>query len=159
MTADSIANEKIEPLNKPMMFTHGTMECHSFPKSRPFYEEFLGLECVRHAQRAMMLRKGQYFGLVVLETGDLFKSVVSIANHWGLDFASRDEVDRAHKLAHEHKAKYGIKKIGTVQDNHGTYGFYLQDLDGNWWEMQYAGEGQGTGNGRYDRYYRKGDSY
>ena len=111
MSADPVEMNKVEPLNEPMMFTHGTMECHSFVKSRPFYEEFLGLECVRHAQRAMMLRKGQYFGLVVLETGDLFKSVVSIANHWGLDFTSKELVDRAHKLAHEHKAKYGIKKI------------------------------------------------
>ena len=159
MTTDVAAKQKVEPLNKPIMFTHGTMECHSFEKSRPFYEEFLGLEVVRHAQRAMMLRKGQYFGVVVLETGDLFKSVVSIANHWGIDLATKEEVDRAHKLAHEHKARFGIKKIGTVQDNHGTYGFYLQDLDGNWWEMQYAGEGQGTGDGRYDKYYRKGDAF
>lgn len=159
MADDASTRPRIEPLIKPVMFTHGTMECRSFEKSRPFYEEFLGLEVVRHAQRAMMLRKGQYFGVVVLETGDLFKSVVSIANHWGIDVASKEDVDRAHKLAHEHKARFGIRKIGTVQDNHGTYGFYLQDLDTNWWEIQYAGEGQGTGAGRYDAYYKKGDAY
>ena len=47
---------RVEPLNRPRMLTHGTLECRSLAASRPFYEEFLGLECVHHAPRAMMLR-------------------------------------------------------------------------------------------------------
>ena len=31
------------------------------------------------------------------------------------------------------------------------------DRDGNWWEFQYAGEGQGTGHGRYDEHFGRGD--
>ena len=155
MTAEVAA--KPAPLNHPKMFSHGTIEVHDLTASRPFYEEFLGLDVVKHGKRSMLLRKGQYWALVALETGELFKSVVSIANHWGLDMDSKEDVDRAHKLAHEHKAKYGIKKIGTVQDNHGTYGFYFQDLDSNWWEFQYAGTGQGEGKGRYDSAFARGD--
>jgi len=126
--------KRVEPLNRPRMLTHGTLECRSLAASRPFYEEFLGLECVHHARRALMLRKGGYWAIVCLE-----------------------DVDRAHRLAQEHKERYGIQKITKITDNHGTYGFYFMDRDGNWWEFQYAGEGQGTGQGRYDQAYARGD--
>jgi catechol-2,3-dioxygenase len=144
------------PLNRPKIFSHGTLECHNLAESRPFYEEFLGLDCVHHAKKAMMLRKGGYFGLVCLEKGKNVKPV-GVGNHWGLDLASRAEVDRAHELAIEHKQKYGIQKVMKITDMHGTYGFYFQDRDGNWWEFQYTGEGQERGEGRYDKHFARGD--
>ena len=40
-------------------FSHGTLECHDLAASRRFYEEFLGLECVRHGKPpAILVRKG-----------------------------------------------------------------------------------------------------
>jgi catechol-2,3-dioxygenase len=143
-------------LNRPKIFSHGTLECRKLDESRPFYEEFLGLDCVRHAQKAMMLRKGGYFGLVCLEKGKNVRPV-GVGNHWGLDLASREEVDRAHALAIEHKEKYGIQKVMKITDMHGTYAFYFQDRDGNWWEFQYSGEGQECGEGRYDKHFARGD--
>jgi predicted lactoylglutathione lyase len=148
--------EKKTPLNHPKIFSHGTLECRSLDKSRPFYEEFLGLECVRHQRIAMLLRKSEYWSLVCLEVGDKVRQL-GIRNHWGLDLATREEVERAHALAHEHQEKYGIQKIQKLTDAHGTYGFYFQDLDGNWWEFQYAGDGQENGEGRYDKTFEKGD--
>jgi catechol 2,3-dioxygenase-like lactoylglutathione lyase family enzyme len=150
------APQRATPLNRPKIFSHGTLECRSLAESRPFYEEFLGLDCVRHAQKAMMLRKGGYFGLVCLEKGKHVKPV-GVSNHWGLDLASRDEVDRAHDLAIAHKEKYGIQKVMKITDMHGTYGFYFQDRDGNWWEFQYTGDGQERGEGRYDKHFARGD--
>ena len=155
-TAAPSEQQPSAPLNRPKIFSHGTLECKSLAESRPFYEEFLGLDCVRHAKKAMMLRKGGYFGLVCLEKGKHVRPV-GVGNHWGLDLASREEVDRAHELAIEHKEKYGIQKVTKITDNHGTYGFYFLDRDGNWWEFQYAGEGQGGGNGRYDQHFARGD--
>jgi hypothetical protein len=111
---------------------------------------------VRHAQKAMMLRKGGYFGLVCLEKGKNVRPV-GVGNHWGLDLASREEVDRARELALEHKDKYGIQKVMRITDMHGTYAFYFQDRDGNWWEFQYTGEGQERGEGRYDKHFARGD--
>ena len=55
-TAERPPKSAVAPLNRPKIFSHGTLECRSFRDSRPFYEEFLGLDCVRHAQKAMMLR-------------------------------------------------------------------------------------------------------
>ena len=155
-TTERSATERTAPLNRPKIFSHGTLECRSLTESRPFYEEFLGLDCVRHAKKAMMLRKGGYFGLVCLEKGKNVRPV-GVGNHWGLDLASREEVDRAHQLAVEHKEKYGIQKVMKITDMHGTYGFYFQDRDGNWWEFQYTGEGQERGEGRYDKHYARGD--
>ena len=80
-----------------------------------------------------------------------------VGNHWGIDMDTRADVDRAHALALEHKERYAIQKVTKITDNHGTYGFYFMDRDGNWWEFQYAGEGQGTGDGRYDQAYARGD--
>jgi catechol-2,3-dioxygenase len=155
-TAERPPKSAVAPLNRPKIFSHGTLECRSFRDSRPFYEEFLGLDCVRHAQKAMMLRKGGYFGLVCLEKGKNVRPV-GVGNHWGLDLASREEVDRAHALAVEHKEKYGIQKVMKITDMHGTYAFYFQDRDGNWWEFQYTGEGQERGEGRYDKHFARGD--
>jgi hypothetical protein len=44
-----------------------------------------------------------------------------------------------------------------ITEMHGTYAFYFQDRDGNWWEFQYVGDGQETGSGRYDKHYARGD--
>ncbi len=156
-TAAEHGDEKhVAPLNRPRIFSHGTLECRSLSESRPFYEEFLGLDCVRHAKKAMMLRKGGYFGLVCLEKGKNVRPV-GVGNHWGMDLGSREEVDRARELAIEHKEKYGIQKVMRITDMHGTYGFYFQDRDGNWWEFQYTGDGQERGEGRYDKHFARGD--
>lgn len=143
------------PLNKPKILSHGTLECRDLVASRRFYEEFLGLEVVRHSERSMKFRLGEYFCVVCLQRGDRARPTL-VGNHWGVDLESKEAVECAHKLAHEFKDDYGIDKISKIIDNE-TYGFYFSDLDGNWWEMQYAGEGQGTGNGRNDQHFRDGD--
>jgi catechol 2,3-dioxygenase-like lactoylglutathione lyase family enzyme len=143
-------------LNRPIMLSHGTITCRDLAASRRFYEEFLGLDCVRHVERGLLLRKGGYCSIVCLEVGDHVKPV-DRQHHWGIDLGSRAEVDRALALAHEHQEKYGIQKISRITERHGDYSFYFKDLDGNYWEFQYAGAGQGTGAGRYDKFFAEGD--
>ena len=138
--------------NEPLRISHGTLECVSLADSRPFYEEFLGLEVVRHNPRSMLLRKGGYWSVVCLEKGRLDRmKKVGVGNHWGIDLDSREAVERAHEKALAMKDKYGIKKIAKITDNHGTYAFYFQDRDGNWWEFQHVDEG------RYDKFFARGD--
>jgi predicted lactoylglutathione lyase len=60
-----------------------------------------------------------------------------VLTHWGLNVATRAEVDRAHAEAHRLKDEYGIQRINKVLERHGAYGFYFQDLDNNWWEIQH----------------------
>jgi catechol 2,3-dioxygenase-like lactoylglutathione lyase family enzyme len=125
-----------KPIVNPMLLSHGTLMCKDMAKSRHFYEEFLGLEVVRHARPAMMLRLRSGMYVVAVCIGERVPNQ-HVLTHWGLNVATRDEVDRAHAAALEHKEKYGIQKINKVLDRHGAYGFYFQDLDNNWWEIQH----------------------
>lgn len=155
LAEDSASRGRKAPLNRPMILSHGTLECRNLVKSRKFYEEFLGLEVVRHSERSMKIRLGEYFCVVCLERGERAHPTV-MGNHWGVDLSSKEEVERAHQLAHELAETYGISKITKLIDNE-TYGFYFVDLDGNWWEMQYSGDGQFDGTGRNDQHFKDGD--
>ena len=138
--------------NHPLKFSHGTLECRDLSKSRKFYEEFLGLETVRHADLAMLLRfPGTNWAVVCMGVGDKAKGN-RVLNHWGLDLKSPEEVDQAHALCHEFKEEYGIGKITTPMETHGNYQFYFRDLDDNWWEFQYVSEGMS-----YDDKFARGD--
>lgn len=120
----------------PTLLSHGTLMCKDMARSRRFYEEFLGLEVVRHARPAMMLQLKTGMYVVCVCIGERVPNQ-HVMTHWGLNVATREDVDRAHAAAVEHKEKYGIQKINKVLERHGAYGFYLQDLDNNWWEIQH----------------------
>jgi predicted lactoylglutathione lyase len=137
LTDDAIVEHPNETsVMKPGFLSHGTMECKDFRKSRPFYEKFLGLECVQHGRRAMCVRLGMKFHVVCLQVGDSAKPL-AVNNHWGLEMPSREEVDRCYKLAVAEKDNWEIGEITDPVDTHGVYSFYIQDLDSNWWEFQY----------------------
>jgi catechol 2,3-dioxygenase-like lactoylglutathione lyase family enzyme len=137
MIQDGVADAKTEAsIVKPYVMSHGTMECYSLKQSRKFYEEFLGLECVRHAKPAMVVRCGLKFHVVAVEVGDALHPV-NLLNHWGLDVATKDEVDLAYAKALEHQDTYKIRQVLKPVMQHGVYSFYLEDLDHNWWEIQY----------------------
>jgi catechol 2,3-dioxygenase-like lactoylglutathione lyase family enzyme len=141
----------VVPLITPLRLSHGTLECRSLAASRPFYEEFLGLECVRHGPRSMLLRKGGYWSIVCVESGDKIRPMGK-ANHWGLDLHSPDQVQQAHELALKHQARYGITEVTAVGTKRGNQRFHLRDRDGNWWEFQYVVQ-----ENRYDRLFAAGD--
>lgn len=121
---------------KPTLLSHGTLMCKDLAKSRRFYEEFLGLEVVRHARPAMMLRLRSGMYVVCVCIGEKVPNQ-HVLTHWGLNVASREEVDHAYAEALRLKESYGIQKIQKVRERHGAYGFYLQDFDNNWWEIQH----------------------
>lgn len=121
---------------KPVLMSHGTLECRNMKESRRFYEEFLGLEVVRHAQPSMTIRCGIKFSVVCVEVGDAVHPM-SLLNHWGLDVQSREEVDEAYRQAMALKEKYAIRNIVEPSTRHGIYSFYLEDLDHNYWEIQH----------------------
>ncbi len=126
---------------KPYCLSHGTLECADLEFTRRFYEEFLGLECVQHAITAMAIRLGMRFDVVCVQVGADQIRPCNVLNHWGLDVDSRDAVDRAHAAALANQEKYGIRKILDVKDMHGVYSFYMQDVDHNWWEIEYYENG------------------
>lgn len=138
---------------RPFVLGHGTLECFDLAASRRFYEEFLGLECVRHAKPAMAVRLGMRFHIVCVEVGDQIHPC-NVLNHWGLDLQSAAEVEDAHAKALQYQKEYGIRQVLDVQNMHGVYSFYLEDLDHNWWELQYY-----EGDFLHDDYFDFGDRF
>ena len=140
-TAELIPEPLVEPNNqssivKPYVLSHGTLECYSLKESRRFYEEFLGLECVRHAKPAMAIRCGLKFHVICVEVGSSLHPV-NVLNHWGIDVTSKEAVDEAYENALKYQEKYQIRQVMKPVLQHGVYSFYLEDLDHNWWEIQY----------------------
>jgi len=136
MSDADVGKKNVEPTLKLKFLSHGTLESIDLDHTRRFYEEFLGLECVRHAQQAMHARCGIKFSIVCVEVGDQVKPM-SVLNHWGLEVDSKDAVDAAHKAAVDMKDEYKIGSITTPSYRHGIYSFYLSDLDGNYWEIEH----------------------
>ncbi len=152
-----INDAAFEPRNssavvKPYLLSHGTLECVSLKASRRFYEEFLGLECVRHGKISMLIRCGMKWHIVAVQVRNNVHPT-HLLNHWGVEVRSREEVDQAWFDASRLKDEYGIRKVQKPGLQHGVYGFYLQDLDQNWWEIAY------TSNFRHDDHYRAGDRF
>jgi hypothetical protein len=48
-------------------------------------------------------------------------------------------------LCHGSRPLNGINKIMPPTTQHGAYSFHLEDLDSNWWEIQYVDEGSHEG--------------
>jgi hypothetical protein len=137
MIADGVVDPKErDSIVRPYLMSHGTLECYSLVETRKFYEEFLGLETVRHAPIGMAVRLGLKFHIICLEVGSTLKSV-GLGNHWGVDVESKEKVDEAHLAAMRHKDQYKIRHIGHPTQQHGAYSFYMEDLDHNWWEIQH----------------------
>jgi catechol 2,3-dioxygenase-like lactoylglutathione lyase family enzyme len=137
LTDDGIVEVKNDAsLMKAAFLSHGTIECRDLTKSRAFYEEFVGLECVQHAKRSMAVRCGLKFHLICLEVGESVYPM-KLHNHWGLDLRTREDVDQAQKIALGAKEKYEIREVTEPMEVHGVYSFYVQDRDSNWWEFQH----------------------
>jgi catechol 2,3-dioxygenase-like lactoylglutathione lyase family enzyme len=156
-TAEMIHDPIVEPRNqnsvvKPFVLSHGTLECYSLKETRRFYEEFLGLECVRHAKRSMLVRCGLKFHIACVEVGYKLKPVHRL-NHWGVDVLTKEDVDAAHAAALRLKDVYGIREVRDPTDQHGLYSFYMVDLDQNWWEVQTSKRF------RHDEMFEAGDQF
>ncbi|TAJ59484.1 MAG: VOC family protein [Variovorax sp.] len=121
---------------QPYVMSHGTLEVADLAVSRRFYEDFLGLECVRHARSAMAVRCGLRFHVICVQVGERLNPM-GLLNHWGLDVGSRESVDAAYTATLAMKDAYGIRAVTERQSQHGVYAFYLQDIDHNWWEIQH----------------------
>jgi catechol-2,3-dioxygenase len=126
--------EDAGPALKCLRFlSHGTLESRNLEQSRAFYEDCLGLEVVRTSPVSLMIRLGGNNTLAVVQCKK--KHVMPLLNHNGLDVERREDVDDCHRVLKAGKEKWGIGRITTPSDQHGTYSFYFSDLDDNWWEI------------------------
>lgn len=125
----------VEPVLKLNYLSHGTLECRDIEATRKFYTEFLGLEVIRTSPISLLIRLGGTNTIAVVEMKKKQTEVMPMIYHNGLDVETQAEVDECHRLVTEHAAKWGMKKVTKPVLQHGTYSFYLWDLDDNCWEI------------------------
>lgn len=126
---------------KTRFYSHATLECLDIAKTRAFFEECLGFETVQMADVSFWARMGGDQVIVVVKSPTGKKTEMPFLNHNGLDVATDAEVDAAWDIVQRDKEKWGIQKVTRPMVQHGTYGFYLTDLDGNIWEILSNPEG------------------
>ena len=120
---------------KTRFYSHATLECLDIAKTRAFFEEFLGFETVQMADVSFWARMGGDQVIVDVKSPPGRKADMPFLNLNGLDVATDTEVDAAWEIVKRDKEKWGIQKVTKPMVQHGTYCFYMTDLDGNMWEI------------------------
>ena len=118
---------------KAKFLSHGTIETRDLNRARKFYEEVFGFEVRQTSKISLMLRLNSTTTIACVQTRGPTKA--GLYSHFGLDMATREEVDAAYQTALGLQDQYGIKRLTVPVDQHGTYAFYIIDADENWWEI------------------------
>jgi catechol 2,3-dioxygenase-like lactoylglutathione lyase family enzyme len=129
----AMKREKPVPALKLNFLSHGTLESRDLAFSRKFYEEFLGFEVVQTSPISLLVRLGGEHTYAVVYSKK--EREMNLLNHNGIDVATREEVDAAHRIVVEEAEKWKLSKISKPLLQHGTYSFYFWDADGNSWEI------------------------
>jgi catechol 2,3-dioxygenase-like lactoylglutathione lyase family enzyme len=120
--------------------THTTLECKSVAASLRFYRDVMGLRVNQPAPMVghVMDVKGHYAAVLQNAT----PSPQPFCNFYARPVRDAAAVDAVHARVTAVKDEYGIAEItapareDAARFGVGTYGFYLQDLDGNWWRVE-----------------------
>jgi catechol 2,3-dioxygenase-like lactoylglutathione lyase family enzyme len=120
--------------------THTTLECRSVAASLRFYRDVMGLRVNQPAPMVghVMDSKGHY--AAALQNAS--PSPQPFYNFYARPVADAAAVDAAHARIRAVAAEYGIAQLtmpareDAARFGVGTYGFYLEDLDGNWWRVE-----------------------
>jgi len=113
-----------------------TLECRNLAASMRFYRELLGINPERPGPGYFWTRGNGGVNVVVVEVGDRGMDQ-TVLNHHGITlWTDQAIIDKIRAAAEEHKAEFGIMKVLPATHQHGSYSFYMQDLDTNWWEIE-----------------------
>ena len=123
----------VKPALKTKFISHATIEAADLNVSKQFFEEFLGFEVIWMSPHALCLRLGGKNAIVCVRTAN--RATMSLANHNGVDVATRADVDDAYARCQAEAEKWGLHKITPPKDQHGNYSFYFWDRDNNCWEI------------------------
>lgn len=144
MTTEAVETIKLthgsqvtKPLVNAMAISSATLPSVDLEATRVFYEEALGFEVANMTEDRLVVRLGTDHVYEVEKVDQ--PSEMPILRHNG--FQSRGDLVAEHARLKEVQEKYGVKKMTNPMVMHGTFGFYMQDRDGNWWEGNLAIDG------------------
>lgn len=113
-----------------------TLESRDLAATARFCREFLGLTVEQPAPHYLLCPGHGGVNVLIVEVGDGVLEQ-TVLNHHGITLdADEATIDRLHARAEELQETYGLKRIMPVTHQHGSYSFYLQDRDTNWWELE-----------------------
>ncbi len=127
-------------LFEPTLATHTTLECIDVPASIRFYREVMGLATLRRLKMAAVFRATN--GLIAASVQVPRPALQPLLNFYARPVHDRSEVEAVHTALSSAAERYGIREITRPAEEDparfgvGTYGFYLQDRDGNWWRVE-----------------------
>jgi catechol-2,3-dioxygenase len=119
-----------------------TLESYDVDATAVFYREALNLPVARVAGAIHSgARDGGVNLITVPAEGELLPQPV--LNHHGITLAENaaEQVMTIHEVLTTQASGYGILKVQRITAQHGSYQFYFQDRDTNWWEIETLSEG------------------
>lgn len=126
-----------EPLNRPVCFSHGTLQVREPSQTLTFYRDFLGIGCRRHHKAAISAFHGGLWMIACVVAGKGLRRQ-GPENRWLLDMDSTDDVEAAHADALTYKDHFGIRTVTDLTGpDDGVISFLIEDVDSNWWEILY----------------------
>ena len=120
--------------------THTTLECRDVPRTLAFYRDVLGLQVNQIGALVghMWASNGVY--TAVLQSGQPAQQ--PFLNFYARPLPRAADVDAAHAAIERVREAHGIREVTAPAREDArkfgvaTYGFYLNDLDGNWWRVE-----------------------
>jgi hypothetical protein len=113
-----------------------TLESVDVGQSVRFFREFLGLDAEPHGEYFFSRGNGgvNVIGIQVAE----MECPQPLLNHHGITlYSGREElIDSLRNSAEASASSFGVMKILPATYQHGSYSFYVQDRDTNWWEIE-----------------------
>lgn len=125
----------------PVALSRGTMAARDLALTRRFLEEALGMECRETAPGLLLARHrgdrgAPSYWLLEVRQAPRIDHPQKMINHWGFEVATRADVERVHELLSAKAGTYGLRRVHPVKANHGSYSFYCEDANSNWWEVE-----------------------
>tara|TARA_R110002110_G_scaffold172197_1_gene374887 strand:+ start:653 stop:1099 length:447 start_codon:yes stop_codon:yes gene_type:complete len=124
-----------DPLNKPVFFSHGTLQVGDPSKTLTFYRDFLGIGCRRHHTAALSAFHGGLWMIACVIAGKGLHRQ-GPENRWLLDMDTADSVGEARAEALTYQDHFGIRTVTDLTPtDDGGISFMIEDIDSNWWEV------------------------
>jgi hypothetical protein len=103
-----------------------------------FFQQFLGLDAEPQADGHYFFSRGNGGVNVIGIQVAAMEYPQPLLNHHGITLYSGREglIDDLRTSAETSATEYGVMKILPATYQHGSYSFYMQDRDTNWWEIE-----------------------
>lgn len=126
----------VDSHNRPVHFSHGTLQVGDPSKTLTFYRDFLGIGCRRHHKAAISAFHGGLWMIACVVAGKGLHRQ-GPENRWLLDMESADDVKAAYQDAVTYQDHFDIRTVTELTGDDGGISFMVEDMDSNWWEILY----------------------